>query len=739
MTFRHAAKAPRDELRQSVEAENHLVQSLGSLRHALLATFCIGGIAWYLFKGMGFGLCELLHCVAGATALWAPIGWLVFLLLHDQFSDILSRLTFSAVASYALTTLLYFGFCVAGLWLPGCENGFYVVEAGLLITAFAWAWRHGLRQGLRQLRKISNDFDWTLASLLVASLLICLRYQKAFEWQPVYGRYLLVTNGDQAYFAAIAHELARHTPPLQQPTRAGVPDRAYHLFPHLTSMLLARYTGQLDMLRANLVYQYAILTIVMALVLFSIVRLLTGSRGAGYITVALMYIGAVPLPPLDPTHREIFFYFNLWPHATSTLEPVLITSPQMYYGIVVYYGILLGLAVACQRVMRGQPVGGLVVVTALLIGALARFRIQIFLPLLPGFLLLVSWFWRKTRQPVFPVAGCLALAVAAGLLLETRLGIYLAHTSHLTVGNSRLPWKFTFISSWPGALWVQEKLAGALAPSGHTYTLDWIWQILCVSMFVLANIIGVPLLVGCVGYFLERGAWREWRPLSLFSLCLVLSSLAGAVCLRATYDPWSVGGQMVLHTSWYIFPLAGAGLWALFQRFPAGWRQATSVWQPVGVALVLGFGIWQLERGPSRLQQDQRKKQIAVSADEWAALKYIWQALPTESVILSPNYHANGTAFFSGVGGRRTYLEYIPTPMGLRMWTDEADSDRERSQCISRLWNAATEEAFCQALPAGVTHLVEYRWQPLPVHPASMLRSVWVSPRRAVTIWEVIR
>ena len=86
--------------------------------------------------------------------------------------------------------------------------------------------------------------DWLLALLVVLSLLANSKFKRAFV-KTEDGGHQLVTDGDQTYYASIAHELGRQTPPAQQSTRAGVPDRAT-IFPHVTSMLVGRFTGQYE-------------------------------------------------------------------------------------------------------------------------------------------------------------------------------------------------------------------------------------------------------------------------------------------------------------------------------------------------------------------------------------------------------------------------------------------------------------------------------------------------------------
>src|SRR5437660_11995831 len=111
-------------------------------------------------------------------------------------------------------------------------------------------------------------------------------------------------------------------------------------------MLIDRYTGQPDMLRAQLVYHYFVIQVLMCLLLYGIGKTLAASRIAGYCTLALMYVAVPPAPNLWPVAgRESFpaFYFTVFPHLSSGLAPLALSSPQMYSGLVVIYAVILGL------------------------------------------------------------------------------------------------------------------------------------------------------------------------------------------------------------------------------------------------------------------------------------------------------------------------------------------------------------------------------------------------------------
>jgi hypothetical protein len=64
----------------------------------------------------------------GVILLWLPVGAIVYVLLARYELPGLTRFTFSSVASYTLTTLLYFGLSVVNLGFS-----FYVIQVLLVL------------------------------------------------------------------------------------------------------------------------------------------------------------------------------------------------------------------------------------------------------------------------------------------------------------------------------------------------------------------------------------------------------------------------------------------------------------------------------------------------------------------------------------------------------------------------------------------------------------------------------
>ncbi|HVO23059.1 MAG TPA: hypothetical protein VMW56_05465, partial [Candidatus Margulisiibacteriota bacterium] len=199
-------------------------------RSPLLAVLNAIGMAAYLAV-TGWGVLEVLRFIAGVVMLWGPLGLLLYRLLATEVPDRIVRGALSVTAAYALTTVIYFTFAVVQF-----EAGFYVLQAavgGAAILPYARAWRAGM--GVR-LREFWESIDWVLTTLVTVSILLNIPYQIPVKDLP--DRVSLALYEDHLYHVGQVYELARHVPPRQQAIRAGVPERAYHMFSHLTTMLL---------------------------------------------------------------------------------------------------------------------------------------------------------------------------------------------------------------------------------------------------------------------------------------------------------------------------------------------------------------------------------------------------------------------------------------------------------------------------------------------------------------------
>src|SRR6266536_252702 len=394
----------------------------------------------YYCAELHLGALELLRFMAGALALWIPLGGWLYVLLRNEVPDRISRIAFSAGSSYALTTLFYFGAATLH-----CSWLFYFAQIAAVAGLIFYAIKNKaiVTKDLRSFR----HFDWVLAALVAASMVANIPAQSAWRRDAQTGGMIFDGGSDQLYHVGLAYELSRHIPPRQAMMRGGSPERAYHNFEHLTTMLIDRYTGQPDMLRAQLVYHYAVIQVLMCLLLYGVGKTLAASRIAGYCTLALMYVAVPPAPNLWPVAAPTglpfktfpFFYFTVFPHLSSGLDPVALSSPQMYSGLVVLYAGMLGLLLFLARDKLGFRAPVLTLAAALTLATTTRFRIHIALAVLPAFLLITLHLWRKKHQSVFLLAGFGAAVVASLLYLETRMPVYLQGTSDVHFGLNALP------------------------------------------------------------------------------------------------------------------------------------------------------------------------------------------------------------------------------------------------------------------------------------------------------------
>src|SRR5262249_32717073 len=157
----------------------------------------------------------------------------IYALLRSEVPDSIVRFTISAIASYSLTTLAYFAFSV--LKVP---IFFYLVLGTALAFGAVELFRKRLRIWPLGFPAASS---WILPIIISGSLIVTIPYKKLFV--TAYNPSTTETSqiyrlaGDHLLHASIAYELDRHTPNTQAPFWAGLPDRAYHNFPHITTML----------------------------------------------------------------------------------------------------------------------------------------------------------------------------------------------------------------------------------------------------------------------------------------------------------------------------------------------------------------------------------------------------------------------------------------------------------------------------------------------------------------------
>lgn len=694
----------------------------------------------------GFGgvwrLGDLVSALRLVALLWLPPAVLLYGVVRRECLDATEALVLSAVGGLTLATVLSFGFSTLGVAVPALQPYWPApfVLCGVLAVLRVGKWIRASRSsrsiaesGSLDARAGPGRVDWTLIALVVGSLCVTARYQRPFAAGADEGGARFVLNGDQSFFTSVAHELQRGSPPAQNPMRAGARQAAYHHLPHATLALAGSVAGEEDLLHLNLTILYSTLVALHVLLVFCMGRRLAGT-GAGWLAAWLLFLAAVPLEPLG-SGAFSFFFFAPFPHATSTIEPTLLASPQMFYGLIPGVGALLGLLIAWRNLAQGRPAMGVATLAACLVAVTMRFRVHCFVVLAPavlGALVMMAWSRRRWRLLV-PVA--LAVVLILLQVVEMRLPVYLPQTQKVSFGVGDLNQIAPFYATWPGAGAAYNGLRAVL---GEGLLLNGAWGTLCLSAFLVCNVLGIPMAL-CVLLFMRR-SWRDpgSRALVVVPLLLFVATISAPVVLQAKYDKYSLGGQIPFHFGWYGMPLVAAGLWPLLARLQGrlgavGARSRGLFW-----GLTLALVGWQMARGPSPFERRNLAEARVLSADELATIDYMRHETPPDAAILTGVRHQN-FALWSGLAARRTILEYFPAGRILDTILPPQDRADARLARIRRLHVTTDAREFASLLrQSEMTHVIEYADRPLALHPPECLRRVYASPSGGLRVWEVL-
>jgi hypothetical protein len=705
-----------------------------SSRPWLLGWTLVAGGGTYYFLEMKFGLVELPVFILGVFALWLPLGGRFYHLLREEFADPFDRFTFAALASYSLTTLFYFGAEELHVGVL-----FYMTQAGLL----AWFFQRAFREQVWRIFPAwwrafrANRLNPTLALIIVGTLITCIKYNTYLHENPD-GSAVITTYHDNTGHAGYAYELMRHIPPSQNIMRAGEPEHAYHCFPDLTIGLIGKFTLQGDLMRANLVYQYTVLEILTCLSLFCLGRWLSGRAGGGYVAASLMFIFVYPFPEFISSDLH-YFFFTLEPHGSSFLEPIVISSCQSFSSVPLVYAIMLGLLTINRRLRHDASAVCLSLLLGLMVAAEMRFRVQVFIPLLPGFMLLMAWFWIRSRKWSFVVAIAACLLVAALLRLETQSPAYLKSSSEVLISFNGLVRDLHWMTYWP---FHQEILDWLIHRLGDGQRFNWTWQVVCMTAFVTLNICGIPMMIAIAIYLARSKAWTEHLPLTIIAFSLFFGSLAGGILLNTTYDAYSLGGEMLIDICVYGFPIYCLLVWQIMDRARKKWSpdRVIAGWVAVVVLLIgvvaqYGYPSTELQKIPNTVGI------ITLSRATRGALAYLHDQTPPDSVVASATVFNMNTAVYSGIGGRACYLEdfnYLKLDLLPGVITTKT-----RFAHLRQIWCSLSESEMRSALDSTpIDYLVELPNRPLASHPPGCLRCVWQGSEddgSRVTVWQVLR
>jgi len=667
-----------------------------------------------------------------AAILWLPPAFLIHRWIRSSCVDSIEALALAAAGSFSVMTAVNSLFNTLAVWWPPARLLWPGTIAGCAFPAAAIAVRSAWRVWSNtETTSRQRKLPWLLIFLILGSLAVTARYERAWSTEEDGKSLRFVLNGDQTYFAAVAHELQRSNPPEQHPTRAGVPERAYHHFPHLTLAIAGVVSGQGDLLRLSLVVIYPMLVAMHVLLAYCIARILGGAN-AGVLAGGMIFIAAVPTEPWISTQQ--FFYFTIFPHATSTIEPTLLTSPQAFYGLVPGMAAILGLLIALRETTDTSGSVRASALTIILVALTIKFRVHCFLVLGPavfGFLVLNAW-WRKRWLLIAPMGFGVILIVLQ--LAEMRLPSYLPQSQSVSLGWNDILAAASFYSEWPGSQIFKDVVLKVFGPSPSG---EIVWSVGCLCCFCILNIVGIPMVLAAAATIQTCFKTSGRKHCGFIPLAIFCGTVSSALLVRSGYDSYSVGGQIPFHLGWYLFPWSAAGLstalsW-LSKRLNILHR-----WQlSPGVVIACSFVVWQIVRGPGPIERKNFNESLVVSPDDIAALAFVRTRTPKDAVVLTallqPNY-----ALWSGIGGWRTYLDYIPAGKALDPALPPNGQVDFRVRVIQRLQSTTSEDELAAILgETRATHIIEMAAQPLRIHPSAMLQPCWDSPRGSIRIWEV--
>ena len=664
--------------------------------------------------------------------LWLSPALLIYRWIRRSCVDSIEALTLAAAGSFSMMTAVNCFFSTLAVWWPSAEllwpatiAGCAFSAAGIVVRSAWRVWRNfGTSRRQRQL-------PWLLIFLIIGSLVVTARYERAWSTEENGKSLRFVLNGDQTYFAAVAYELQRSNPPEQHPTRSGVPERAYHHFPHLTLAIAGVVSGQSDLLRLHLVVIYPMLVAMQVLLAYCIARSLGGAN-AGALAGGMIFIAAVPLEPWISTQQ--FFYFSIFPHATSTIEPTLLTSPQAFYGLVPGMAAILGLLVSLRKTTNMAYSMRISALTIIFTALTIKFRVHCFLVLGPtvfGFLALNAW-WRRRWLLLAPLG--LGVIVIGLQLAEMRLPSYLSQSQSVSLGLNHVLETSSFYSEWPGSLIFKDIVLNVFGPS---LSGEIVWSFGCLCCFCILNMIGIPMVLAAAATIRTCFRTPDMKHCGFIPLVIFCGTVSSSLLVRSGYDSYSVGGQIPFHLGWYLLPWSAAGL-SIALSWLSNRLEIIHRWRlSLGVVIACSFVVWQIVRGLGPIERKNFNESLVLSPDDNAALTFVRTSTPKDAVVLTallqPNY-----ALWSGLGGRRTYLDYIPAGKALDPALPPDGQVDFRVRVIQRLQATASEDEFAAILrETRVTHIIEMVAQPLQIHPSAMLKQCWNSPRGSIRIWEV--
>ena len=319
-------------------------------------------------------------------------------------------------------------------------------------------------------------------------------------------------------------------------------------------------------------------------------------------------------------------------------------------------------------------------------------------------------------------------------LVEMRLPSYLSQSQSVSLGLNHVLESSSFYSEWPGSLIFKDIVLNVFGPS---LSGEIVWSFGCLCCFCILNMIGIPMVLAAAATIRTCFMTPDMKHCGFIPLVIFCGTVSSSLLVRSGYDSYSVGGQIPFHLGWYLLPWSAAGL-SMALSWVSNQLKINPRWQlSLGIVIACSFVAWQVFRGLGPIERKNFSESLVLSPDDNAALTFVKTMTPKDAVILTallqPNY-----ALWSGLGGRRTYLDYIPAGKALDPALPPDGQVDFRVRVIQRLQATTSEDELAAILrETHATHIIEMAAQPLQIHPSAMLKPCWDGPRGSIRIWEV--
>jgi hypothetical protein len=187
---------------------------------------------------------------------------------------------------------------------------------------------------------------------------------------------------------------------------------------------------------------------------------------------------------------------------------------------------------------------------------------------------------------------------------------------------------------------------------------------------------------------------------------------------------YSVAGQSLFHSAWYVFPIVGMACWMLLTSPRIYIRLPFVILSSLYLLLAFGFHSSVV---PQSLTSP-RTANAHGDGTESQAIRWLRENTPPDAVILTDRYYnvPSRTFTISGLARRRAYLEYAGSVMdqqALRVFPND-----NRQRIIETLWRTTDTREFCVLLTAtSVTHVLVFAESPVQVRDLGCVTSVWTN------------